>query len=61
MRFSVDSVYRTKSIGLILEAPFHVYAQLKSLKGIQLLFTNTTGNQLNQLVPLKENAKGTPK
>ncbi|KAK2736888.1 hypothetical protein FQN55_001383 [Onygenales sp. PD_40] len=72
MDIKVDAVYQTNSVGLIIEAPFHVYAQLNSLQGIRLVFENTTGNKLPHvnesldlsrlsLVPLKENVKASQK
>lgn len=74
LNISLDGVYKTNSVGLVIEAPFHVYAQLKGLPGINLLFENTSGNQLDQLTqanepvpdlsrlslsPMKENVKRT--
>lgn len=46
MPISVDAVYHANSIGLVMEAPYHVYAQLSSRPGAQLLFEKTSGNQL---------------
>ncbi|KAK2814107.1 hypothetical protein FQN50_000511 [Emmonsiellopsis sp. PD_5] len=70
MGIKVDAVYQTNSVGLIIEAPFHIYAQLKSLQGIRFGFENTTGNKLANidesldlsrlsLMPLKENIRET--
>ena len=74
MNITLDGVYNTDSVGLVMEAPFHVFAQLERLPGVKLVFKNTNGNQLGQLTasdepvaadlsrlslsPLKENLKG---
>lgn len=73
MGITVDSVYRTASIGIVMEAPYFIYAQLRRLPGIEMLFENTGGNLLGQLdgivsemsqvsvSPSKENVKMTSK
>jgi hypothetical protein len=69
---SLDGVYQTNSMLLILQARYSVYLQMAALPGIHLISETTSQNILKQLIPpvprgfgdassLQENIRPTPR
>jgi hypothetical protein len=58
---TVESVYRTNSVGFIVEGPYSLFSKLSGLPGVALVFEGTSGNLISKSsAPILSDSKSMP-
>jgi len=57
---TVDGVYQTNSVGIVISGPYSVFSKLSGLPGVALIFEGTGGNLLSRPTSPESDAKPLP-